>query len=68
MRIVILALMLGGCAGGSVKYVATAKPIVDKLPVICVSKDDKFTDGTARQIERTNLGLQKLRKRNKRCK
>lgn len=52
----LLPVLLSACGGATV---LTAK-VCDAWPQIGISKDDKLTDGTANQIERSNVGREAL--------
>lgn len=50
--------LLSGCAKESI--VATVEPFCEGVAHVCISRDDRLTDGTATQIEANNLGRAKL--------
>ena len=60
---IVLAL-LTGCAS---TLVATVEPFCGKLEDVCVSKDDRLTEGTASKIEGNNLALRAGCKRTTQC-
>lgn len=60
-RLVLLLavlVLLNGCAPGTI--VATAEPTCEAIRYVCTSRDDKFTEGTAVQVEGNNLAHRKL--------
>lgn len=64
MRLRKLALVLcglvplAGCATGTI--VATAEPFCAAVAHVCISRDDRLTEGTAVQVEANNLGRGKI--------
>ncbi len=46
--------LLSGCAQSTI--VATAEPACAALAHVCISREDKLTEGTAVMIEGNNLG------------
>lgn len=55
----LLALvLLCGCAQETI--VATAEPMCGAITQICISRDDRLTEGTATQIEGNNLARRRL--------
>ena len=57
--IVAGAVTVSGCQSPTV-VAARPKIVLRALPPICVSKDDRLTEGTAKQIERNNLAQASL--------
>lgn len=64
MRLAKLALLLAslvlssGCAKDII--VATAEPLCEAVQHVCISRDDRLTEGTATQLEANNLGRAKV--------
>lgn len=55
VALLTLPVLLSGCSSA---IVATAEPFcADVVRPVCVSRDDKITEPTARQIEGNNLGI-----------
>lgn len=53
--LLLVALVLStGCASESI--VATAEPFCAAVKHVCISRDDRLTEGTAQQLEANNLG------------
>lgn len=53
-----ILLLLSGCGGNTVEIVAEGTPLCKALArPVCVSADDKLTEGTARDILRVNEGI-----------
>jgi hypothetical protein len=62
----VFALAVTGCAP-TVKYVPTSQPFCAAVQAVCISKDDKMTEGTATQIEANNLGHARVCKKRVAC-
>lgn len=53
-----ILLLLSGCGGTTVEIAADGAPLCKALArPVCVSADDKLTEGTARDILRVNEGI-----------
>lgn len=60
IRIWPLAAVLVSCGGCAKEVVVTAEPLCAAVRNVCISRDDKLTEGTASQIEANNLARRRL--------